>query len=96
MFCPMQSATLRPKSGMSITLTERELTVENTGITLAEEDMDSLFTPFYRVDPSRNRKSGGSGLGLYLVKTILDLHGFDGGIENAENAVRFTIRFHQN
>lgn len=85
-----------PKERVSITLTERKLTVENTGITLAEEDMDSLFTPFYRVDPSRNRKSGGSGLGLYLVKTILDLHGFDGGIENTENAVRFTIRFHQN
>ena len=33
-----------------------------------------LFEAFYRVDQSRNRQTGGTGLGLYIVKTILDLH----------------------
>ncbi len=55
---------------VAVALTEDALTVENTGVRIAEDD--PLFTPFYRADQSRNRKSGGSGLGLYLVKTILD------------------------
>lgn len=53
--------------------------------------MKQIFTPFYRVDKSRNRNSGGSGLGLYLVKTILELHGFQYRVENTETGVVFTI-----
>lgn len=81
---------------VTVALTEAELTVENTGVTIAEEDLPSLFTPFYRAERSRSRKSGGSGLGLYIAKTILDLHGFLCRIENAGNAVRFTIFLNQN
>ncbi len=81
---------------VSVILTEERLTVENTGVTIAQEDLPSLFAPFYRADRSRSRKSGGSGLGLYLVKTILDLHGFAAQIENAGSAVRFTIFLNQN
>lgn len=49
--------------------------VENTGASIPKEDLPRLFDAFYRVDASRNRQTGGSGLGLYIVKTILDLHG---------------------
>lgn len=81
---------------VTVALTEAELTVENTGVTIAEEDLPSLFTPFYRAERSRSRKSGGSGLGLYIVKTILELHGFLYKIENVGNAVRFTIFLNRN
>lgn len=74
-----------------ITLTEKVLTVENTGTSIDGEELSSLFAPFYRSDKSRNRKSGGSGLGLYIVKTILELHDLDCKIENGENSVVFSI-----
>lgn len=64
--------------------------VENSGIHIAEEDLKQIFTPFYRVDKSRNRNSGGSGLGLYITKTILDHHGIQHGMANTEDGVRFT------
>ena len=64
--------------------------VENSGIHIAEEDLKQIFTPFYRVDKSRNRNSGGSGLGLYITKTILDHHEIIHNIVNTENGVKFT------
>ena len=64
--------------------------VENSGIHIAEEDLKRIFTPFYRVDKSRNRNSGGSGLGLYITKTILNHHGIQHSMANTEDGVRFT------
>ena len=64
--------------------------VENSGIHIAEEDLKQIFTPFYRVDKSRNRNSGGSGLGLYITKTILDHHEIIYNMVNTENGVKFT------
>lgn len=63
--------------------------VENTGVFIEEEALGQLFTPFYRVEQSRNRKSGGSGLGLYLVKSILGQHGAACGMRNTERGVLF-------
>lgn len=70
-------------------------TVENTGVHINEDDMENIFSPFYRIEKSRNRHSGGSGLGLYIVKTILSLHKLPFKIENVNNAVRFTIEFNE-
>ena len=67
------------------------LVVTNTGAAIPEEDMKHLFTPFYRADKSRNRATGGSGLGLYIVKTILDMHGMKCSISNTENGVAFRV-----
>ena len=64
--------------------------MENSGIHIEQEDLERLFTPFYRVDKSRNRNSGGSGLGLYITKMILDHHGVSCNMENTENGVMFT------
>ena len=47
------------------------LTVENTRAHLSEGDIPHLFEAFYRAEQSRNRRTGGSGLGLYLVRMIL-------------------------
>ena len=76
-----------------IHLTPSVLTVTNTGTSIPEEDLPVLFTPFYRVEKSRNKSTGGSGLGLYLVKTILELHGFQYRVENTETGVAFTVEF---
>lgn len=69
------------------------LTLENTGAHIPDEDIPKLFEAFYRVDHSRNRQTGGSGLGLYIAKTILDLHGAEIKIENSERGVIVTILF---
>lgn len=69
------------------------LTLENTGVHIPNEDIPKLFEAFYRVERSRNRQTGGSGLGLYIVKTILDLHGAQIKIENSERGVIAKIQF---
>ena len=69
------------------------LTVVNTGVSIQQEDLEQLFDPFYRADKSRNRHTGGSGLGLFIVKRILDLHGFSYEIANNEDGVIFTMKF---
>lgn len=76
-----------------IHLTPSVLTVTNTGASIPQEDLPALFTPFYRVEKSRNKSTGGSGLGLYLVKTILELHGFQYRVENTETGVAFSVEF---
>ena len=69
------------------------LTVENTGAHISEEALSHLFEAFYREEGSRNRATGGSGLGLYLVKMILDRHGAVCTIENTADGVRAVVRF---
>ena len=49
--------------------------IENTGPGIAAEDLPMVFDRFYKGDKSRSRDKNGMGLGLYLVKTILQLHG---------------------
>ena len=69
------------------------LEVENTGITIDKKYLNEIFKPFFRVEKSIFRKTGGSGLGLYLVSKILQSHGFKHNIKNKENSVIFTIEF---
>lgn len=78
-------------AGIFITLSPSQLLIQNTGVTIPEEDLPVLFTPFYRVDKSHNKSTGGSGLGLYLVKTIMELHEMKYQIENMEDSVCFFI-----
>lgn len=70
-----------------------QLKVTNTGAFIEKEALTHLFDPFYRVERSRNRHTGGSGLGLFIVKNILELHEFEYLIENVEEGVCFTINF---
>lgn len=67
------------------------LVIENTGVSIPEADLPHMFAPFYRTDKSRNTATGGSGLGLYIVKTILDLHGMTYQIKNTEQGVSFSL-----
>lgn len=69
------------------------LAIENTGVHIAEEALPHLFEAFYREEQSRSRRTGGSGLGLYLVRLILERHGAQCRIENTEEGVRAEVRF---
>ena len=63
--------------------------IENTGVTIPEEEISHLFEAFYRVDASRNRNTGGTGLGLYIVRKIMEMHHAKYSITNTSNGVMF-------
>lgn len=54
-----------------------------------QEDLDRIWGRFYKVDTSRNRSSGGSGIGLSLVKAIMSNYGNGYGVKNKEDGVEF-------
>ncbi len=63
--------------------------VENTGVHIPDDTLPHLFEAFYRADCSRNRETGGTGLGLYIVKTVMENHRAKYGIKNTEHGVMF-------
>ncbi|MED2677821.1 HAMP domain-containing sensor histidine kinase, partial [Bacillus thuringiensis] len=69
-----------------------EIQITNTGINIKDEDIQQIFKPFYRIEKSRNRNTGGSGLGLYIVKQILETLDIKYSIKNMEHSVQFCIR----
>lgn len=69
------------------------IVIVNGGSFLAEDAIPHLFEAFYRVESSRNRRTGGSGLGLYIVKMILDRHKAEYRLENTPEGVRATVLF---
>ena len=56
--------------------------VTDDGPGIPEEDLTNLFEPFFRVDRSRSKKSGGYGLGLSICKRVLEAHGGTIAVEN--------------
>lgn len=68
--------------------------IRDSGIGMAKEDMSRIFERFYKADPSRNRAAGGSGLGLSIVKKIVEIHH---GVIDVESKLgegtTFTVQF---
>ena len=58
--------------------------VYNTGTGLKESEKEKVFERFYRSDASRNRATGGYGLGLAIARSIIDRHKFRLTVDNAE------------
>ena len=63
--------------------------VFNTGQQIAEEHLNRIWNRFYKVDASRNRKDGGTGIGLAFVKAIMSNYGNSYGVVNKEDGVEF-------
>ncbi len=77
----LSNAILYNQPGGQVTLTAAVegqcalLTVADTGVGIAAEDLPRVFERFFRVDKARSRESGGSGLGLAICKSIVNAHG---------------------
>jgi len=65
------------------------VSVFNTGKNISEEKMEKIWTRFYKEDTSRNREMGGTGIGLSLVKAIMNNYNNEYGVNNKENGVEF-------
>lgn len=84
---------LEGENRIEIRLEQREkdvkVTVFNTGQNIPEEDLKHLWTKFYKVDKARTREYGGSGIGLSIVKAIMDSHNKECGVSNVQDGVEF-------
>lgn len=69
--------------------------IENETESIDEKEIPKLCDAFYRIDKSRNKRTGGSGLGLYITKMILEQHQFPYCIENTEKGIKVEIRCYE-
>ena len=65
------------------------ISVFNTGKTIPEEELDKIWVKFYKVDKARTRAYGGNGIGLSIVKAIMDSMNQKCGVINHDNGVEF-------
>ncbi|MCI8276049.1 MAG: HAMP domain-containing protein [Lachnospiraceae bacterium] len=67
--------------------------VRNTGAAIPEEDIGRIWEKFYKVDKARTRQYGGSGIGLSIVKAVMESHNCAYGVKNEEDGVSFFCEF---
>ena len=67
------------------------ISVFNSGSHIPDESLDRIWESFYKVDKARTRKYGGSGLGLKIVSSIVNLHGGSYSAENTPDGVLFRV-----
>ena len=72
------------------------LSVFNTGDLIPKDELDKIWIKFYKVDKARTREYGGSGIGLSIVKAIMELHNQQCGVINHEDGVEFWIELDTN
>ena len=65
------------------------ITVFNTGKNIDEENLNRIWTRFYKIDESRDRSKGGTGIGLSLVKAIMTKYKSKYGVTNKKDGVEF-------
>ena len=65
------------------------VTVFNTGENISEENLNRIWNRFFKADEARNRDDGGSGIGLSIVRAIMNNYGNDYGVKNKPKGVEF-------
>ena len=65
------------------------VSVFNTGVPIPQEDIDKIWIKFYKADKARTREYGGNGIGLSIVKAIMESHNKPYGVINHSNGVEF-------
>jgi signal transduction histidine kinase len=71
---------------------EVQVLIDDTGPGIAPDQLDAVFQPFYRVESSRNRSTGGAGLGLYIARDLTQRNGGQLTLANrAEGGLRATM-----
>jgi len=73
-----------------------KVSIFNTGNNIEEENLNRIWTRFFKADESRNRDNGSSGLGLAIVKAIMNNYGLGYGVENKEDGVEFYFECRRN
>lgn len=71
---------------------QAELAVTNEVDELPAGDLDRLFDRFYRADASRNSETGGSGVGLSVVRAVAEAHGGTATVKGGDGQITFTVR----
>lgn len=80
---------IRIENEINVEKNKVRIKVFNTGENILEEDLSRIWNRFYKADTSRNREAGGSGIGLSLVKAIMNNYKNTYGVVNKENGVEF-------
>ncbi len=88
----------RPGGKLTLTLSrnmdDAVLQISDTGVGIPKDAVERVFERFYRVDKARSRQSGGSGLGLSIVKTMVERNGGKIWVDSKENTgSTFTVTF---
>lgn len=80
------------KISMKIKGNDVKVSIKNTGKGISDEDIDHIFERFYKVDKSRSLDTKSAGLGLFIVKNIVDLHGGEISVSNLDDKyTEFTV-----
>lgn len=93
------NAVSHTPSGGSVVLRARtddsgsRIEVRNSGSAIAPEHLGQLFDRYYRADPARGDAGGSAGLGLAIVRAIMQLHGGSAAAASTADATVFTLRF---
>jgi signal transduction histidine kinase len=66
-----------------------QFNIINTGSEIPQEQIKYIFDRFYKGDSSRNSNTSGSGLGMYITKTVIKQHGGDVFVRSGENKTEF-------
>ncbi|MEX0981108.1 MAG: ATP-binding protein [Bacteroidales bacterium] len=79
--------------GLSENRTELQISIKDTGVGIPKEEMEAIFDPFHQADTSITRKFGGSGLGLTIVKRLVELqNGRISVSSKVRKGTEFTVR----
>ena len=88
-YCTEINSEKRVKITNQIKDNKVRITVFNTLEGLTEQELARIWNRFYKIDESRNRDNGGSGIGLSLVKAIMNNYGYEYGAKNVVGGIEF-------